>query len=418
MKSEIISDALNMLNDDIIEETATVRASKKKCEKDSQKLWWKWAFAAACLTFAAYAGTRTLHSIKFPNIPILPIAENIKKTTLPMLSVTENTNEAMGFEGYLVYDISELVNENPWNETMELSTLPVYKNPLSYNENMIASGADFDKMHTFLIEIAGRLGLDPNTLIITDNAFDEKTRQQITEKMDGNVPNGYFNPTALMIETVDLTIEVDQTMTAKITFEPAISLPEEYHFTHYASYENIVAVAGYLKNEYKSFIGIDNPCVDISGGDYNIYLQQGYQISFFDSSGTDIEQLVNYNFNRVSFYCDDEGKLFLARIYQPDLSKKVGDYPIITVATARKLLADGKYITTVPYEMPGMEYVAKTELIYRAGTLEEYYMPYYRFYVELPNELRDGALKNYGTYYVPAVESTYISNMPIWNGSF
>ena len=418
MKSEIISDALNMLNDDIIEETANVRANIKKHKKDYRKLWWKWASVAACLTFAAYAGTRILPSIKFPNIPILPITENVDKTTLPMLSITENTGAAMGFEGYLVYDISELVNENPWKETMTLSTLPVYKNPLSYNKNMIASGADFDKMRTFLIELADRFGLDTNTLTITDNAPDEKTRQQITYKMDGNVPDGYFNPTALIIKTDDLEIEVDQTMTAKITFEPAISLPEEYHFTHYASYENIVAMADYLKNEYKDFIGIDNPHVDISGGDYNIYLQQGYQISFFDSSGNDIEQLVNYNFNRVSFYCDDEGELFLARVYQPDLTKKVGDYPIITVEKAKKLLADGKYITTVPYEMPGMDYVAKTELIYRTGALEEYYMPYYRFYVELPKELRDGTLKTYGAYYVPAVESTYISNMPVWDGSF
>ncbi len=418
MKNETISDALNMLNDDIIEETANVRARIKKHEQDYRKLRWKWTSVVACLILTICAGIGALHSFKFPNIPTLPITENTNEMTLPMLSITENTGEAMGFEGYLAYDISELVNENPWNETMALSTLPVYKNPLSYNQNMIASGADFDKMRAFLIEIADRCGLDINTLTIADNAPDEKTRQQIIAKMDGNVPDGYFNPTALMIETEDLEIEVDQSMTAKITFEPAISLPTEYHFTHYASYENIVAVADYLKNEYKDFIGIDNPHMDISGGDYNIYLQQDYQISFFDSGDNDIDQLVNYNFNRVSFYCNDEGKLFLARIYQPDLSIKVGDYPIISVETAKKLLADGKYITTVPYEMPGMEYVAKTELIYRTGTLEEYYMPYYCFYVELPNELRGETLKTYGTYYVPAVESTYISNMPIWNGSF
>ena len=60
----------------------------------------------------------------------------------------------------------------------------------------------------------------------------------------------------------------------------------------------------------------------------------------------------------------------------------------------------------------------KAELIYRTGEYEEYYMPYYRFYVELPEEERENGLKTYGAYYVPAVESSYIYNMPVWDGSF
>lgn len=57
----------------------------------------------------------------------------------------------------------------------------------------------------------------------------------------------------------------------------------------------------------------------------------------------------------------------------------------------------------MPYKLPGIDYVAKAELVYRTGAREEYFMPYYRFYVELPEEERDG-LKTYGIYYVPAVE--------------
>ena len=30
----------------------------------------------------------------------------------------------------------------------------------------------------------------------------------------------------------------------------------------------------------------------------------------------------------------------------------------------------------------------------------------------------DDGLKAYGAYYVPAVESAYISDMPVWDGSF
>lgn len=35
-------------------------------------------------------------------------------------------------------DKMELVNANPWRESLELSTLPVYQNPLTYDENQIA----------------------------------------------------------------------------------------------------------------------------------------------------------------------------------------------------------------------------------------------------------------------------------------
>ena len=236
--------------------------------------------------------------------------------------------------------------------------------------------------------------------------------------MGDTVPEGYFEPTKLIAKTEGLEIEVDKAMTATISFEPPVSLPAEYNFTDYASYEDIDAAAEYLQREYKDFIGFDNPQVNIGGGDYDIYAQQKYSIEFFDASGNETEQIINYNFNRVAFYCDDEGKLCLARVYQPDLSMKVGDYPIIDLEQAKDLLAKGNYLTNVPYEMPGLEYVEKVELIYRTGEQEEYFMPYYRFYVELPAEKHENGLKTYGAYYVPAVNGNYIANLPTWDGGF
>ena len=130
------------------------------------------------------------------------------------------------------------------------------------------------------------------------------------------------------------------------------------------------------------------------------------------------EQLINYNFNRVTFGCNDEGRLFIARIYQPDLSVKIGDYPIIDSRQAKELLLKGNYITTVPYEISEKESIKKVELVYRTGEGEQYFMPYYRFYMELPDEEQENGLKTYGAYYVPAVEGSYISNMPVWDGGF
>lgn len=52
---------------------------------------------------------------------------------LPMLAVTKDSGGSMGFEGVDSYDISKIINNNPWTENTEISTLPVYKN--LYDEN-------------------------------------------------------------------------------------------------------------------------------------------------------------------------------------------------------------------------------------------------------------------------------------------
>lgn len=428
MKTEHISDALNFLNDDIIEETDKAReihSTTNLTTQRSPRVWWKWAAIAASLILVAYTGIRV-----FPTINTLP-EENISdseatnsETGLPLLPAFEDTGDGMSFEGYLAYDISDLVSGNPWTEDAGFTTLPVYRNPITYNEHHIASGADFDKMRERLIEIAVRMGLNPDTLTITDDAPDEELQKKTTEKMNGQVPEGYFNPTCVMTEADGVKIDVNQRLEATIHFEPARSLPAKYHFADYAPYEDVLKVAEYLKEEYKDLIAMKDPQTNISGGDYNIYLQQNYNIRFFNSDNDPKKQFLNYIFDRISFSCNDEGKLFLARVWQPDLSQKVGDYPIITPTEAAELLSARNYISSVPDEIAKAESAAKIELIYRTGSYDQYYMPYYRFLVELPDrdlshikEEHDG-LKSYGAYYIPAIRSDHLLDMPTWDGSF
>ncbi|MGI6004981.1 MAG: hypothetical protein ACOX88_06160 [Christensenellales bacterium] len=416
MKNEKLLEKIGEISEDYIAEANPIAKTKKK------RPWVKWGALAACLALAVFTVIKM--------IPANPVGRAPGLGDLPLLAITEDSGEAMGFEGYTAYDISEIVNNNPWTETAEISTLPVYQNSRAYNENFQVQDIDFDQMRELLLNVASRLGVDVDNLEITDNAPDEKTRAAIKEKFaktGERVPEGYFSPSTVVIEDNGIKIEVNQQMTAKITFDPAITLPDEYNFTHYATYEQVAAVAEYLKEKYIDFIGMDNPQVNIHGGDYAIFGEdsieiygaqqaQGYSIEFYDGSGDITNQIINYNFNRVAFYCDDDGKLFLARVFQPDLSGKVGDYPIITTNEAKELLKNGNYITTVPEELPGLEYVAKVELIYRTGGTEQFFMPYYRFYIELPDMERENGLKTYGAYYVPAVEGEYISNMPVWDG--
>lgn len=381
MNSKTFSQAMNQIDSRYIQEAL-------HCQKIARRpLWLKRIAIAACLAIAISIGAVFLSQQGQETAP-----------RLPMLSVSEHTAEGMGFEGYMAYSASQLVDANPWSENPDISALPVYRNPLTRGEDGIAANVDFHKMRVSLLELAERLGLDTEKLTIADDAQD-------------------INPT-VTAEADGLTIEVDETMTATVSFDPAVSLPDGYNFTDYAPYEDAAAAAEYLKTKYRDVMGFDNPQANIRGGDYTFDARQAYSIEFFNGDENPIQRMVDYNFNQVQFCCDDEGNLSLMRIYQPDLSQKAGDYPIITSGQARKLLAKGNYLTTVPCEMPGLEYVKKTELIYRTGKYEAYYMPYYRFYVELPEELQENGLKTYGAYYVPAVEPTYISNMPTWDGRF
>ena len=407
MREEYISDAFNMLDDAIIREVDIVR---NKAEK--RKINWKaWGLliAAACLVL--------IISIRSGMFLSKPLSET---ENLPMLTIAENTSEGMGFEGYIAFDISGLVNANPWNEDAKILTLPVFQNPVVYEDFCVVSGADFEKMEEFLLETAKSIGIDTKNLMIKDDAPSAEERQEIESKAGADLPEGYFNPRKLTAESDGVKIEVDVSMRAQIEFDPVITLPEGYRLNQ-RSYEELTFAAGYLQEEFKKLLKMENPQINVYGGDYNIYGEQSFGLAFFDKGSNMEEDLINYNFNQISFISLSEGEgIWLIRIKRPDLSEKLGDYPIINAEQARELLSEGQYLSSVPYAFPGEDYIAKAELVYRTGELEKCYMPYYRFYVEIPEEegtALEGA-KTYGAYYVPAVESKYISNMPVWDGGF
>lgn len=389
MNGEHISDALNLLDDDIIDEANALRGGKKRPRTG----WPKWLAAAACLALAAFAGARLLHTGRD-----LPQPGTVDLPQLPLSAEVTQPN-GMGFEGYMAYDVSELVNANPWTQGAKLSVLPVYRNLAPRDLAGVPLAApDPARSREVLLETAARLGLDPDGVEIDEEA---------PELGLGFTARG---------EGVALMAWGDQAVS--IFFDPAVSLPEGYEFGHHVSYEELAAIAEYLKVQYKDLIAMEDPQTDIFDGDYTFYGDQMYSLAFFDAGDSLVDALLNYNFHRAAFYGSDGGKLSGIRFTSIDLSEKVGDYPIITPKEAQKLLLEGRYITNVPYELPGKQYVKKVELLYLTGGREEYFMPYYRFLVELPEAARENGLNCYGAYYVPAVEEAYLTGLPVWDGSF
>lgn len=404
MKREDISDAMAHIGDDLLEETDAVRGTGGV----RRNHWKGWAALAAC------AGVVLFGAVRWGGGPAEPVPTPAAETTtpaaettapaetaqatpvptvdgLPMLTI-ELGETGMGFEGYMAYDISELVSGNPWTEEAGLTTLPVYANPLELDEYG-QPVEDRAAMEAALREAAGRLGLEGVEIEETDWG-------------------------TLVIQGDGLTLDVSSTLPVTLEFEPARILPEGYDFGYHAPYDAMEAAGKYLMETYDTLLDMEKPTLSLWGGDYNIYREQGYQIEVYERAGDLTEQLVRYHFRRVAFYPDDAGNLWMIRFYQADLSHKLGNYPIITVEEAQALLGEGHYITSVPYELPGLEYVEKVELVYRGGTMEGCWMPYYRFYVRLPEEAEEDGLQTFGAYYVPAVEGRFLTNLPVWDGSF
>lgn len=404
MNTEHISDALNLLDDDIIDEVNALRGGKKR----PAAAWPKWLAAAACLALAVCTGVRL-----YTGRDRLP-PDTAQLPQLPLSAEITQPN-GMGYEGYLAYDVSELLTANPWREADCPKTLPVYRNPVEYNgAGAPMANVDLDAMRSRAQEVANRLGVE---VTIQDNAPSEEEKAAVLEKL-GEIPEGYFAPTEVTALGDGVEITVGANLAAGIVFEPALGLPQGYNFGYFAPRGDMEAVSGYLAGEYRGLLAMDDPQVGVTGGEYNIYGEQMYQITAYDGAGDKTQRVINYNFNSASFSCDEEGRLWIVRLGGADLSQKVGEYPVITTEQAEALLLEGRYITSVPYDLPGEEYVKSVELLYLTGRREEYFMPYYRFLVELPEAVRENGLNSYGAYYVPAVEETYLTGLPVWDGSF
>lgn len=408
--SEKLLEAIGNISDQMIADAAP---SGKAHTGRAVPVWIKWTAAAAAFALILSVGGHTL-------------TPGSTTATLPMLTLGEDDSMGMGFEGYMAYDISELTSGNPWTEEAHLTTLPVFENPFIYDEQTCnVTNADIRVLKDRLKETAARLGMDTDNVPILDSndRLSEQQKQNMKEKIkvmeaEGYVfPEGAFDPSYYYMESGGIRVEMDLSLNTAVYFEPAVSLPEEYNFTHYASYDDKLHAAEYLLEEYRGLIAMENPVISISGGDYNIYGERSFNISFYDGSGSLTQQILSYNFDSVFFACDDDGKLFLARLQPQKELSRTGDYPVISVKEAKSLLLEGKYVTTCTEPVENEEYILKAELVYRTGWLP-YYIPYYRFYVELPDMERENGLKTYGAYYVPAVEQQYISDMPQWDANF
>ncbi len=345
--------------------------------------------------------------------------------TLPKLSVDSSFGGGFGFEAFLAPNAAALSNGNPWDESFSMNTLPVFKNKYIreafVNQEVLIpeAGLSNKKMMEVAKDAAQRSGLSIEELLFYPSANDNDRSAKSFQ--DVSPDSTSFRAVAPCEEG---KVIVHYTGEVMIFFEPGVTLPEQYSFTYnQTSRAQAEETLGYLLKTYSTIVDMEAPALDLFG-DYNIYGEQSFKFSVYESGGvqnpSQEDLILWYNFSRLSFHPDSEGKLSLISWTQYDLSEKIGDYPIISPAEAKELLLSKHYITTVPVEVTDDLPVAKVELLYRTVGYEQVFMPYYRFLIELPPDynVTEEGLKAYGAYYVPAVQKEYLTDLPIWDGRF
>lgn len=355
--------------------------------------WRRWGAMAACLAVLLGVGF-----LFFPRSS--PDVPDPVPTELPTLPVSMGPSlGGYGFEGYYVRDISDLKNTSPSQIGSLPDTLPVFRNATGGYPLQAASEEYKAKMLTLCRSVTGRLGWDA-----------EKTAEVWEERSDG------LAPTTVTATGADgVKIEVDQFMTVTISY-PDRNRPFSENVL--PTYDDAHKLAEKLLAEYRDLMNFANPQICITGGDYNIDGEQSYDIVFTETGGTQTEELLEFFFHGAEFFCNEDGEPRIIRLRCTDLSDKVGDYPIITAQQAQAQLVAGHYITSCGWEMPGEAYIRKVELVYRTGEYDEYFMPYYRFYVELLEEAPVEGCMHLAAYYVPAVAEEYLAPLSTWDGRF
>lgn len=355
MTSEKLFREISAVGDDLIEEARRELPRPRR-----------WMLPAACAACAALAVAGLWWGGQWAQ----------KDTAqLPVLTLdTEKLFGDMGFEGIEAYDISEYRSGAPELADELPEALPVFVNPTPWGTELTQEEKD--------VQIARAKEL-----------FSDETEVGAVSVKFWSEP--------------------------KVEFESGLSLPEEYRDAN-SSAETAQKLGEYLIERYPSwFSWMVTPTVQVRGGNYNFYGEQHYMLYVYDA-GQDVTDSLMGSAYRTMWLClNKAGELYIIWVEWPDLSQVIGEYPIISAAQAQELLLNGNYVTSVPYEVSGPDAVCGSELCYRSD-YSEIWIPYYRFWVEVPayQVVSELGLHTYGAYYVPAVESRYIANMPIYDGSF
>lgn len=362
MKGEDLFNALGKIDEKYVE-----AAAPKKVAFYRKSIFKGAVAAAACLCLIA--GGYSVASVL-----------TARDGNLPEISYTL-VMEGMGYEGTDELALSNSQDINPWNEDIKLDKLPVYKN-LCYNEGKLSQTYfNILELKKQAEDLADKLGMHyGNTQISISHDQEIYSFSLETEK--GTV-RAFPKGSNITVRESDFT------------------LIEKHMQSACSKNGNSKAETG-VYNEYS----VDGELLTSKTRTYY-------------KSGNITEDIIS--FNMQSHFLTESGNYFTgsSEDYLKG-SEKLGDYPVISLEKAKEKLLRGEHIASAgeDYIEGGKlteDVIAKADLIYYTMGNQEYYLPYYRFYVKCYSG--DSDFQRYAYFYVCAVEDEYLGEITVFDGS-
>ena len=337
MNPEQLSDAMNELPQELLEETQAARSRRRP-------RWKPLAAAAACLLLAAGAWA-------LAGRPAEPAPE---PGDLPVLTIDRDYSGMgdypLSAEEFAAYD------GGPWREGMELAALPVFRNTtrMDVANGFRTGGGDYAQLRRTMEQLAAAAGADVAQAAVEVWVPDETVQAAMEDAWAGEtwqcgvtfaVRGG---PTELALTWKDVTVTVGESGELWVK----LSRPELAALTPDAA-------AAWLLEQYGAVFGEQTRyfmAARDSGG-CSLYFYRPEE----DLTQGILQRSILKTWVRLSGgNCD-------VRLYRPELSdaNTVGDYPLVTADQARQRLAAGQHLSAwEPF--PGEDRVKRVDLQYLA----------------------------------------------------
>lgn len=334
--------------------------------------------------------------------PIEQPARDIKSD----VSFSTQQYGGMGYEAVMYYNINEMATCNPFDTADRIDTLAVYQ----YSE------IDYDQAYAEVMSVLKKLGKTTENITDVECSWshvpDVYIGNATTYEFSSPHPDAVFSYMKVKFDGGEIEVYQSGTISVDIYNDvPDYVTNDEY--------------VEYITDNYSSFIG-DNITVYC----YNDYSYNGQQLCtnhFYSASDEYSDNLLNYSIFDIVFshiedyvhYTDEKEEGIAFTYMHSDTYSKYANLPAIDYCQALWMLYNGKYHTTVPSVITTNSIVSKIEIVYKEPprnyqtmVKEGWTVPFYKIYVELPEEFNtetdNGVLKHYGAYYVCAIHPDYI----------
>ena len=382
-------------------------------------------------------------------------------SNLPILEISNPQTGGMGFSIVEANNVKDLLKNSVWNPSIKINELPVFYNSVYLEEGCyqvgVYDGIKYKEMLEKTKSIAKILNeeilsvkIDVINFMLNDNLgfsgglsfYDiDVTDNNINLDEDGNI---YLLPDIILKEkntanindeyimydkekynresyvyklsviSENYIISIDSSNQILLNLKVSKELPYKVNVHEKMSFKKIQKLSQKLIEEYGEItnFNINNVCFSAN---FNDFYDNSMSLEVYDKANTIEEKLINKNFNCIEFSIQ-ENMLYpyiCFRDYELN-DNKIGDYPIISIDEAVELVLKGKCWTTVPElsekNMDKNVLKKSADLVYLTRPMGKYYIPYYKFYVELLSDSKDDDKKYYGIFYVTAVKEEYLIN--------